>query len=155
MTTSSDTPDAFAARRARLLARQARVGILRNPNDPPRPPLRKAQLMGKWPSLQSARRTVARRPAETTGAASAGTTSDTELARLMKAGNPFPPDQSPEAQFPCGPCAPDTAVPAPPASHNPDQPASAPDYPAPILTPLVAFMGLAVVLVLTLLAAAS
>lgn len=47
----------YAEKRQQLrLERQARVGILRNPNDPPRPPTRKAQLMGKWINLRSSRR---------------------------------------------------------------------------------------------------
>ena len=44
------------ARRAQRQERQARVGILRNPNRPPQPPARKAALMGKWPRLRSSRR---------------------------------------------------------------------------------------------------
>lgn len=44
------------ARRDRQLERQARVGILRNPNQPPAPPARKAPLMGKWLRLRSSRR---------------------------------------------------------------------------------------------------
>jgi hypothetical protein len=48
---------ARAGVRARLRQeRQARVGILRNPNHPPVPPLRRAPLMGKWPNLRSSRR---------------------------------------------------------------------------------------------------
>ena len=38
------------------LERQARVGILRNLNDPPSPMPRKAPLTGKWPDLRSGRR---------------------------------------------------------------------------------------------------
>lgn len=38
------------------LARQARVGILRNTNEPPRPPTRKASLTARWLSLRSSRR---------------------------------------------------------------------------------------------------
>ncbi|MFN3953907.1 MAG: hypothetical protein ACK4LQ_05585 [Pararhodobacter sp.] len=45
-----------SARRAQRQERQARVGILRNPNRPPLPPARKAALMGKWPRLRSSRR---------------------------------------------------------------------------------------------------
>lgn len=45
-----------SARRAQRQERQARVGILRNPNRPPQPPPRKAALMGKWPRLRSSRR---------------------------------------------------------------------------------------------------
>ncbi|MFN4100349.1 MAG: hypothetical protein ACK4GT_11280 [Pararhodobacter sp.] len=36
--------------------RQARVGILRNPASPPRPPARRAPLMGRWLDLRSSRR---------------------------------------------------------------------------------------------------
>lgn len=43
-------------RRLSRLERQGRVGILRNTNDPPRPPARKAALMARWPTLRSARR---------------------------------------------------------------------------------------------------
>lgn len=42
-------------RQARL-DRQTRVGILRNPKSPPRPPARRAALMGRWPNLRSSRR---------------------------------------------------------------------------------------------------
>ena len=42
-------------RRARL-ERQARVGLLPNPNQPPKPPPRRAALMGKWVDLRSSRR---------------------------------------------------------------------------------------------------
>lgn len=48
--------DAPSVRRQSRQDRQARVGILRNPNDPPRPRPRKAPLMGRWLSLRSARR---------------------------------------------------------------------------------------------------
>lgn len=59
--TVSDTNQApsqapASARRAQRQERQARVGILRNPNRPPLPPARKAALMGKWPRLRSSRR---------------------------------------------------------------------------------------------------
>ena len=43
-------------RRQSRVERQARVGILRNPNEPPRPPPRKASLTGRWLSLRSSRR---------------------------------------------------------------------------------------------------
>lgn len=49
-------PMSAALRRRERQERQARVGILRNHNDPPRPPLRHARLMGRWPDLRSARR---------------------------------------------------------------------------------------------------
>lgn len=48
--------EAAHARRLSRLERQGRVGILRNPNDPPRPPPRKTALMGRWLSLRSGRR---------------------------------------------------------------------------------------------------
>ena len=50
-----DDSAAPAQRRTRQ-DRQARVGILRNPNSPPRPPTRRASLTGRWPSLRSSRR---------------------------------------------------------------------------------------------------
>lgn len=57
MTRVSPTADAAAPSRALLRQeRQARVGILRNPNQPPKPPPRRARLMGKWPALRSSRR---------------------------------------------------------------------------------------------------
>lgn len=60
---STHDPDALVARRARMRQeRQARVGILRNPNQPPRPPARRAALMGKWPNLRSSRRASAAPP---------------------------------------------------------------------------------------------
>jgi len=56
-------PDTIAARRARLRReRQARVGILRNPNQPPRPAARRTPLMGKWLNLRSSRRPPAPPP---------------------------------------------------------------------------------------------
>ncbi len=61
MTTAAPTDTANAARRASRLARQARVGILHNPADPPKPPPRRAPLMGRWPSLRSGRRPTAQR----------------------------------------------------------------------------------------------
>lgn len=36
--------------------RQARVGILRNPNQPPKPPPRRASLTGRWVNMRSSRR---------------------------------------------------------------------------------------------------
>lgn len=42
--------------RHRRQGRQARVGILRNTNEPPHPPPRKAALTGRWLSLRSSRR---------------------------------------------------------------------------------------------------
>jgi hypothetical protein len=46
---------AFSRQQMRL-DRQARVGILRNPKEPPRLPPRKAVLTGKWLDLRSRRR---------------------------------------------------------------------------------------------------
>ena len=59
--TDADVPPADPAgeppaRAARNGDRQARVGILRNPNAPPRPPPRRASLTGRWPLLRSKRR---------------------------------------------------------------------------------------------------
>lgn len=62
--TLNQTPDtaelapheSAALRRHSRLERQARVGILRNVNDPPRPPPRRASLLARWPSLRSSRR---------------------------------------------------------------------------------------------------
>ena len=55
---------ALAARRER----QARVGILRNPNSPPTPPARRVALTGKWMRLRSTRRPrSASSPAEDAG----------------------------------------------------------------------------------------
>ncbi|KPQ06920.1 MAG: hypothetical protein HLUCCA12_08085 [Rhodobacteraceae bacterium HLUCCA12] len=57
ITDTSPTPDLPGDPRSLGRAkRQARVGLLRNPNAPPRPPARKARLMGKWPELRSSRR---------------------------------------------------------------------------------------------------
>lgn len=46
----------FAARLGARRERQARVGILRNPNSPPAPPARRVALTGKWMRLRSTRR---------------------------------------------------------------------------------------------------
>lgn len=49
--------EAMRALRMRMRGeRQARVGILRNPNRPPRPPARRAALTGRWLNLRSSRR---------------------------------------------------------------------------------------------------
>lgn len=58
MSIAADSPPADSAyrRRQSRIARQARVGILRNTNEPPRPPPRKAALTGRWLSLRSSRR---------------------------------------------------------------------------------------------------
>ncbi|MCB1390746.1 MAG: hypothetical protein KDK12_16655 [Rhodobacteraceae bacterium] len=53
---AQDSLDLAAQRRLSRRERQARVGILLNPRDPPRPPPRRAALMGRWPSLRSSRR---------------------------------------------------------------------------------------------------
>lgn len=47
---------AIVERPVRPRDRQARVGILRNTNGPPEHPPRRVALMGRWPSLRSARR---------------------------------------------------------------------------------------------------
>lgn len=52
----TDPDGSPVSRRQSRQDRQARVGILRNPNSPPRPPARRASLMGRWPSLRSSRR---------------------------------------------------------------------------------------------------
>ena len=52
----SREPSEQTRRRADQVSRQARVGILRNPNAPPRIPPRRAQLMGRWADLRSSRR---------------------------------------------------------------------------------------------------
>ncbi|GAB4268533.1 MAG: hypothetical protein Kow0013_19370 [Pararhodobacter sp.] len=55
--TTLDQPSDPPTLRARMRQeRQARVGILRNTNQPPRPPARRAKLMGKWLNLRSSRR---------------------------------------------------------------------------------------------------
>lgn len=51
-----DTAERIHRNRQQRLERQARVGILRNPKSPPRPPARRAALMGRWPKLRSSRR---------------------------------------------------------------------------------------------------
>lgn len=48
--------DGGAVRRALQRARMARVGILRNPNSPPVPPVHRPQLTGRWMRLRSTRR---------------------------------------------------------------------------------------------------
>jgi len=53
---TSETTEPVASRRLQRGERQARVGLLRNPNRPPRPPPRRAPLMGKWLDLRSSRR---------------------------------------------------------------------------------------------------
>ncbi len=53
---TSETTESVTSRRFERGERQARVGLLRNPNRPPRPPPRRAPLMGKWLDLRSSRR---------------------------------------------------------------------------------------------------
>lgn len=66
VTIAADPPPADSPHRRRQsrLARQARVGILRNTNEPPRPPTRKATLTGRWLSLRSSRRPPAQQVVE-------------------------------------------------------------------------------------------
>lgn len=54
--TDSAMDTAFAARLGARRDRQARVGILRNPNSPPSAPARRVALTGKWMRLRSTRR---------------------------------------------------------------------------------------------------
>lgn len=57
VTLAADTPAIDRTRRRiSRIERQARVGILRNTNEPPRPPPRRASLTGRWLSLRSSRR---------------------------------------------------------------------------------------------------
>ena len=53
--TTEPTYATYSRGRQRL-ERQARVGLLRNPNRPPKPPPRRAALMGKWLDLRTSRR---------------------------------------------------------------------------------------------------
>ena len=55
-TLATDAAVATTHRQHLKRERQARVGILRNTNQPPRPPMRRAALTGKWPALRSSRR---------------------------------------------------------------------------------------------------
>lgn len=91
LVTHADASDPVAARRARQMARAARVGLLRNPSNPALPPQRRARLMGKWPSLQSSRRPAAQTPER----AAATTITDTELARRIMADDPVPEMDAP------------------------------------------------------------
>jgi len=93
LVTHADASDPVAARRARQMARAARVGLLRNPSNPALPPQRRARLMGKWPSLQSSRRPAARTPES----AAAITITDTELTRRIMADDPVPETDTPAA----------------------------------------------------------
>lgn len=60
-----DRSDCAATRRRQRLERQARVGLLRNPNSVPKPPARRATLMGKWPNLRTSRRRKSSATADT------------------------------------------------------------------------------------------
>ena len=55
-TADSAPHESAALRRRSRQERQARVGILRNINNPPRPPTRRAHIMGRWLDLRSSRR---------------------------------------------------------------------------------------------------
>jgi len=63
------------------LDRQARVGILRNPKEPPRLPPRKAALTGKWLDLRSRRRLRRQGPEPVSFAAVAEAVPDTPVSR--------------------------------------------------------------------------
>lgn len=151
VTLTSDSPAAAAARRDRALERQARVGILRNPNNPPLPPQRKARLTGKWPNLQSTRRPQARAQPDT---AAAPTLTDTDLARMMKeASVPVPLDDTSchaDADLP------DTVVVTPLPDRTPPPTTPQPDSPLPGDGPkqLVLIIGLIVLISLTLITTA-
>lgn len=119
--TDVDASDPVAARRARQMARAARVGILRNPNSPPLPPQRKARLMGKWPGLQSSRRPAASVPVS----AGAITITDTELTRRIMADDPAPAldtpgaTEHPPSETPAPPGMPDASAAAPVERQQP------------------------------------
>lgn len=53
---ATNSSDHAASRRRQRQERQARVGLLRNPNHAPKPPTRRTALMGKWLDLRSSRR---------------------------------------------------------------------------------------------------
>lgn len=53
---SPETAVSAETRRRMRLDRQARVGLLRNPNRPPPPRPRRAAIMGRWLNLRSSRR---------------------------------------------------------------------------------------------------
>ena len=87
MTIAADPPSADSVHRRRQsrLARQARVGILRNPNEPPRPPPRKASLTGRWLSLRSSRRPPAQEVVEAALAVTNPPDGGTDAADLPRA----------------------------------------------------------------------
>lgn len=84
LTIAADSPsaDTLHRRRQSRIARQARVGILRNTNEPPRPPPRKASLTGRWLSLRSSRRPAAQDVVEAALAVSQPGEGGTDAARL-------------------------------------------------------------------------
>ena len=153
VTLTSETSSDLAARRARMLARQARVGILRNPNSPPRPPQRKARLTGKWTNLQSSRRPQAQPDA----AIAAPILTDTDLARMMKE-QPIPPGTGPastddETGSAAATASAEVIAPlrqsAPPPGSAPPQPR----HPGDAMRARVVVTGLVALFALTLLAA--
>lgn len=77
---STLAPRALASRQRQQQERQARVGILRNPNSPPVPPPRRARLMGKWTHLRSSRRPPATKTAATETTATQTTATQTTAA---------------------------------------------------------------------------
>ena len=125
---SPETAVSAETRRRMRLDRQARVGLLRNPNRPPPPRPRRAAIMGRWLNLRSSRRaTDAVMPGDDL------TISDDVIRKLRKTLPPMdadPPAPAPE------PAPPGTAAPtwqprhpqahgrAKPAAKPPDQPTS-------------------------------
>lgn len=85
--TPSPVAAAISARGHLRRERQARVGILRNTNAPPKPPLRRAALTGKWPSLRSSRRAAPELIAGLTGKMTAQPAP--EIARPTAQGTPI------------------------------------------------------------------
>lgn len=81
----SSSADTVHRRRESRIARQARVGILRNINEPPRPPPRKATLTGRWLSLRSSRRPAAQAVVEAALAVTQPGAGDTDVSRLPAA----------------------------------------------------------------------
>lgn len=85
-----DTTAAEAARHAEQQialrrARQARVGLLRNPNRPPPPPVRRTPLIGRHLSLRSSRRPKAAPETAADRLAHPTDTADTPEAPLIQA----------------------------------------------------------------------
>ena len=153
VTLTSETSADLTTRHARMLARQARVGILRNPNTPPRPPQRKARLTGKWTNLQSSRRPQAQPDA----AIAAPVLTDTDLARMMKE-QPIPPGTGPastddETGSAAATASAEVIAPlrqsAPPPGSAPPQPR----HPGDAMRARVVVTGLVALFALTLLAA--